>query len=70
MGKANTDEKELILISDIKGKKEFYFGKIAEMMEILLFNNNEWLKSVTLKKQIYDFENQKIIFMEIESENN
>ena len=63
-------DESLIFISDTKGKKSVYFGKIAEMMESLFFVNSYWLMSVKLKKQIYTFENLKVVFVEIESEMN
>ncbi len=68
--KCFSENENLIFISDIKGKKAIYFGKIAEMMESLFFTNNNWLKTVNLKKQIYNIENKRVLFMEIESENN
>ncbi len=61
--------KDLIFISDIKGKKSVYFGIIAKMMESLFCIKDDWLKSVKIKRQIFTFENLKIIFIEIESEN-
>jgi hypothetical protein len=59
----------LIFISDVKGKKFIYFGIIAKMMWSLFFIKDDWLKSIKIKRQIFTFENLKIIFIEIESEN-
>ena len=59
----------LILISDIKGKKSVYYGKIAEIMEYLFFVNNHWLTSVQLEKRIYTFEDLKVVFVELENSN-
>lgn len=59
----------LVFIFDIKGKKSVYIGVFAKMMESLFCIKDDWLKSVKIKRQIFTFENLKIIFIEIETEN-
>ena len=69
MSEEKNIESEMIFISDVKGKKSVFFGKIAEMMESLFFKNDDWLKSVNLKKQVFNIDNKRVLFMEVESEN-
>ena len=60
--------KNVVLIFCISGKKETYFGINAMILDSM-FINTEWLYSVKAKREEFESETLRIVFIEIEAEN-
>lgn len=60
--------KNVVLIFCISGKKETFFGINAIILDSM-FMNTDWLYSVKAKREEFENEALRIIFIEIEAEN-
>ena len=61
--------KQTVLVFCVSGKRQTHFGVNAMVLDSI-FLNTKWLYSVRVKREEFETGNLRIVFIDVETENN